>query len=735
MKDLLIEIGTEDIPSSKCKDILEQLSNIVPKTLSDFRISYKNIDYFLTHRRIVIKVNNASEYQEKEILEKKGPPAAIAFDKSNTPTKELLGFLKTHNSTIENIQIKKYQDKEYVFLVIEKEPLNIKEIIKDILLNIIKQIKFEKPMYWITKEFTFIRPIRWILILLDNEPLEIVYLQSESKIYKSSNYTYGHRTFNPKKIKIKSPSTYIEQLREARVIVNQKERENLIVDSISKIEIENSLKAKLDQKLLENLVFMYEYPTAVLSEFEEEYLSLPEELITTVIVNQQKFVPLFNINDTLSNKFIAFKEGEIIDYETNKYNYKKVVEARLADALHLLREDRKIILASRVAKLKDIVYHEQLGTLYDKTIRIKVLAEYICEQLEIDEKITEFTLKAALLSKVDRTTNIVFEYPNLQGIIGRYLALDQKENEAIANAIYEHYLPLTPEDNKYPSRYEGIILAIADKIDTIVSFLSIGQTIKGSYDIFGLRRAFSTLINILINLKVPINLESLVKKSYEILQDKKYGQMIKVTCSYNRIIREMKEFFFKRIEEIYKSRSISYDKIRSVLHIFWEDINYGEQVLNFLNKHFSNESYKENIKNTILLSKRLKNIVFNEYLKNNPEKEESFPYTFEEFELFDIIEFPKNLDLIKINKDLLQQDIEHKIIHFLDENKDYQEQVKENQDQAFEKIMELSLLIEEYFNKVFVNVEDQNIRLNRILTLYKTFLFTTYFADLSKISI
>jgi len=728
MKDLLIEIGTEDIPSSKCKDILDQLEKIVPRVFLEYRIPYKSIDYFLTLRRIVVKVNGANEYQEREIIEKKGPPVAVAFDSSGNPTKELLGFLKTHNSTIDNIQIKKIQDKEYVFLITEKECCNIREIIGKMTIEIIKQIKFDKPMYWITKEFTFIRPIRWLLIILDNEPVEIIYLQTSSKIYKSSNYTFGHRIFYPKKIRIKAVSTYIEQLREALVIINHKERENLIKDSISRIELETNLKAKLDQDLLEKLVFMYEYPIAVLSEFDEQYLDLPEELINTVCVNQQKFVPLFNQNDSISNKFIAFKEGEVIDYETNKYNYKKVVEARLADALHLLKEDRKIMLASRVSKLKDILFYDQLGTLYDKTIRIKALSEYICEKLEIDEKITEFTIRAATLSKADRTTNIVFEYPNLQGIIGKYLALEQGENEAVANAIFEHYLPLTPEDDRYPSRYEGIILAIADRIDTLVSFLSIGQNIKGSYDILSLRRTFSTLINILIKLKLSIDLEDLIKRAYEILHDKKYGIILKNTSSYNIVVREMKEFFFKRIEEIYKGQSISYDKIRAVLHIFWKNLPLAEEILLFLHS-----LPLEKLKNTVLLSKRLKNIVFNDYLKNNSIDEDLFPYLFEDFDSIDIIEFPTDIDRVKINTGLLKEKIEIEVVKFLEENSDYQ--IKGDLNSSFDKILQLSSLIEEYFNKVFVLTEDKHVRLNRVLTLYKAFLFTTYFADFSKIQV
>lgn len=728
MKDLLVEIGTEDLPASKCKDILEQLQLNLPNILKNQRLSYKNIEYYLTHRRIIFNVKDISEYQSSEIIEKKGPPVSIAFDQSGNPTKELIGFLKSNNSSIENIEIKKIHDKEYVFISIEKESKNIREILKDLILEVIKQFKFEKPMYWLSKDLQFIRPIRWILCILDNEPIEIEYLKTENKIYKSSNYTYGHRIFFPKKIKIKSTETFIEQLREAMVIPDHKSRENLIKDNISKIEIETNLKAKIDPNLLEQLTFMYEYPTAILSEFEEEYLNLPEELITTVLIKQQRFIPLLN-KENLSNKFIAFKEGEIQDIEINKYNYKKVVEARLEDALHLLREDRKILLASRVSKLRDILYYDQLGTLYDKTIRIKAITEYICQVLNVDQKISEFALKAATLSKADRTTNIVFEYPNLQGIIGKYLALEQGENEAVAVTIHEHYLPETPEDNNYPSRYEGIILSIADRIDTVTSFLAIGNFIKGSKDIIGLRRSLSTLINILHKFKIPIDLIDLIKFSYNILLDKKYGIEIQPKASLNRVIKEIKEFIYNRIEEIYKLQGISYDKIRSVLHIFPKNYEIANTILEFINKK-SNEE----LKNIVLLSKRLKNIVFNDYLHKEEYNENLFPYTFQEYNNVDIIDFPYNIEKIKIDTFNLKEITEIKLLEFIEENQEtFFHNIKQDPEKSYQKIQELANIVEQFFEKVFVMVPDKNLKLNRILLLYKAFLLSCSFSDFSKI--
>ncbi|MEN3015415.1 MAG: glycine--tRNA ligase subunit beta [bacterium] len=728
MKNLLIEIGTEDLPASKCKDILEQSQNILPNVLKNYRLSYKDIEYYITPRRIIFKINGISEYQESQVIEKRGPPVSQAFDLSGNPTRELMGFLKANNTTLENIQIKKVQDREYVFISIEKETKNIRDILKDIIVSIIAEYKFEKPMYWISKDFQFIRPIRWILCMLENEPIELEYLRTPDKCYKTGGYTYGHRIMSPKKIKIKSTDTYIEQLREAMVIPNHKARENLIKDSISKIEVQTGLKALVTKEFLEKLSFMYEYPTAILSEFDEEYLNLPEELITTILINQQRFIPLLN-EGSLSNKFIAFKEGEVVDTEVNRYNYKKVVEARLEDALHLLREDRKILLASRVSKLKDILYYDELGTLYDKTIRVKATTEYICHYLNLDAKLTEFALKAATLSKADRTTNIVFEYPNLQGIIGKYLALEQGENEAVATAIQEHYLPETPEDTRLPSRYEAIIIAIADRIDTAVSFISIGNLIKGSKDILGLRRTLSTLIYLIDNFKMSLDMDQITKYSYSILSDKKYGTEIHPKLSLNKVIKEIKEFFFHRVEEIYKQRNISYDKIRAILHIFWKDYNTADKILELIHTKTQSE-----LKDIVLLSKRLKNIVFNDYIRKEEYDETIFPYLFEEYDNIEIIDFPDNLESIKVNPQLLSEPIEIQLYQFIEQNQDtFWNKIRENSVREFEKIKYLSTLIHELFEKVFIMVEDKKIRENRILLLYKTFLLTSCFADFSKI--
>jgi len=333
MRNLLVEIGVEDLPASQCKDIYNQMLDFLPKILSEYRLAYKDIDYILTNRRIGFILNNVNEYQEKSFIEKKGPPVNKAFDVNGNVTNELIGFLKSLGidlnsfnkdisiEQIEGIEIKRIGDKEYIFYKLEQESKNIKDILPDIVNKFISSFRFEKTMYWYDKRARFVRPIRWIVVMLDNESIEFDIL-----ILKTSNSTYGHRIFSNKVLRIRDVSKYTEILREAGVIVFPDERKNIILDSISKYELKNDVKAVFYDDLLDLLVYMYEYPVLVDSNFNEDYLDLPDEIIINVLINQQKFIPLKK-DENIINSFLVFKEGIVEDKEILSYNYKKVVEA------------------------------------------------------------------------------------------------------------------------------------------------------------------------------------------------------------------------------------------------------------------------------------------------------------------------------------------------------------------------------------------------------------------------
>jgi glycyl-tRNA synthetase beta chain len=746
MRNLLVEVGVEDLPASQCKDIYNQMLDFLPKILSEYRLAYKDIDYILTNRRIGFILNNVNEYQEKSFIEKKGPPVNKAFDVNGNVTNELIGFLKSVGidlnsfnkdisiEQIEGIEIKRIGDKEYIFYKLEQESKNIKDILPDIVNKFISSFRFEKTMYWYDKRVRFVRPIRWIVVMLDNESIEFDILN-----LKTSNGTYGHRIFSNKVLRIRDVSKYTEILREAGVIVFPDERKNIILDSISKYELKNEVKAVVYDELLDLLVYMYEYPVLVDSNFNEDYLDLPDEIIINVLINQQKFIPLKK-DDNIINSFLVFKEGIVEDKEILSYNYKKVVEARFRDSLHLLEEDEKIPLASRVPKLKNISFYEKLGSLYDKTMRIKNIAIYLSDLLIDDTKIKDSIIKAAHLCKADRDTKIVFEFPNLQGVIGRYIALRQGEEQIVANAIYEHYLPDSLENPKFPSDYPGIIVGIADRIDTLIAFYSIGFRISGSKDPFGLKRTFAQLILLLHNFRLPINLESIFRYSYNLLKDKNYSDKIEVTVPFSTIIRDLKEFFFNRVEDNLKLEGYRYDFIRSVLHVLFCKYKQGIEILEFINDIFNKDV--ETLRNVALLSKRLKNIIFNDYFRNinigsELDSDSIFKYLYRKYNNnIDIIDYPENLDFIKIDKQLFDNSTEFELINFVENNEElYLNNIsKAKYQEAFEFIRNLAKYVDNYFTNVMIMVEDKEKRLNRILTLYYVFLLTLKFADFSQLS-
>ncbi|MCX7871416.1 MAG: glycine--tRNA ligase subunit beta [bacterium] len=745
MRNLLVEIGVEDLPASQCKDIYNQMLNFLPSLLKEYRLVYKDIDYILTNRRIGFILGNVSEYQEKFFIEKKGPPLSRAFDVNGNITNELIGFLKSvgidfntlnYNNKdiilkeIEGIEIKKIADKEYVFYKLEQESKHIKEILSELVNKFINSFRFEKSMYWYDKKVRFIRPIRWVVVILDNELIEFNILN-----LKTTYNTYGHRIFNNKPLRIRDVSKYNEILREAGVIVFPHERKNIILDSINKYELKNEVNAIFDEDFIDLLVYMYEYPVLVDSSFDEDYLELPNEIILNVIVNQQKFIPLKK-DENIINSFLVFKEGFIEDKEILSYNYKKVVEARFRDSLHLLEEDEKIPLASRVPKLKNIAFYEKLGSLYDKTIRIKNIAIYISDLLISDNKIKDNIIKAAHLCKADRDTKIVFEFPNLQGVIGKYIALKQGEEESVANAIYEHYLPDSLENPKFPSDYPGIIVGISDRIDTLIAFYSIGFKISASKDPFALKRTFAQLILLLHHFRLPLNLENIFKYSYSLLRDKNYSDKIEVIVPFSTILKDLKEFFFSRVEENLKLENFKYDYIRSVLHILFHNYKQGIEILEFITG-ISDKDF-EMIKTVAFLSKRLKNIIFLDYFKNIEIKEDSiFKYIYRKYSNIDIIDYPEEVDFIKVNKELFDNNFEFELIDYIENNKEsyIKSIIKSNYTEAFEFIKGLAKIVDNYFNNVMIMVENKEKRLNRILSLYYAFLLTIKFADFSQLSL
>ena len=488
---LLLEIGVEELPSRFGQTTLDQIENNLSKLLKEERINFDNIEKYATPRRLTFVIKNLADKATDLEEEVKGPAKKIAVDADGNFTKPALGFMKSKGLDPENVYFKQLGNAEYLFGTIKQEGKHTSEVLKTIVPEAIKNVTFPKAMRWGGKNMRFARPIRWMVALLNNEVLDI-----DLEGIKSSNITRGHRFLGEKEFEVNSVEEYFEKLDKNFVVLDQHKRKEMIREQA--IEVAKSLggEVELDEDLLEEITFLVEYPTAFYGEFDEEYVKLPKEVVTTPMKEHQRYFPVLKDGKLLPN-FIAVRNGDSNRIDLVKAGNEKVLRARLADALFFYHEDTKKPLESFVDKLQTVVFQAKLGTVYDKTLRIEKLSQVILNELNMTES-KENTLRAAKLCKADLVTNMVFEFTELQGIMGRDYAQVSGENEEVCQGIFEHYLPRFAGDI-LPETNTGIALSIADKLDSIAGFFAIGIKPSGSQDPYALRRQALGILSILLD--------------------------------------------------------------------------------------------------------------------------------------------------------------------------------------------------------------------------------------------
>ncbi|SHK53851.1 glycine--tRNA ligase subunit beta [Tepidibacter formicigenes] len=556
-KYLLFEIGCEEIPARFMNSSLNQLRENTKKLLNENRISFENIKTYGTPRRLTLIVEGLNEKQNDLEEEIKGPAKRIAFDEDNNPTKPLQGFMRSKGLSVEDLYFKVAGKEEYVFAKIKEEGKNTKDVLKELLPNIIKSINFPKSMRWGGKKLRFTRPIRWIVSVCNGETLEF-----EIEGIKASNITRGHRFLGSDNIVVNSLDEYLNKLRENYVILDQNERKEMIKEQCIKVAQDLGGKLLLDGDLLEEVTYILEYPTAFYGEFKEDYLKLPKEVVITPMKEHQRYFPVVKEDGSLLPNFITVRNGTDYKIENVKKGNEKVLEARLADALFFYKEDTKKSLESYVDGLKNVVFQEKLGTVYNKTLRIEKLSEKLVQDLGYEEE-KEETLRAAKLCKADLVTNMVFEFTELQGIMGREYSKVSKEKEIVSEAIFEHYLPRFSGDD-LPNTKAGIILSIADKLDSIAGFFAIGIQPTGSQDPYALRRQALGIINIIMDKNISISLKQIINYSLDNYDNLDFDK--------EKVALEILEFFNQRIKNLFSEMGIRYDVIDSVLNANTDDI-------------------------------------------------------------------------------------------------------------------------------------------------------------------
>ncbi|MBP7072174.1 MAG: glycine--tRNA ligase subunit beta [Clostridia bacterium] len=560
-KDLLYEIGTEEIPANYMPSTLKQVRSISEAMLKNYRIAFEEVKAYGTPRRIVLLVKGIAEQQENLEELVKGPSKRAAYDENGNPSKALLGFLKGQKAELNDIFIQELSGVEYVYYKKQEKGQPVKEVLKTILPDILTSISFPKSMKWGNKSFRFARPVRWLVPILGDELIEF-----DKDGIQCSRYTKGHRVLSKGSIEINNTEEYFDKLRAGFVIADQEERRAIIRKQCEELAREKGGEVLMDEELLEEVVYLVEYPTALAGGFDAEYLKLPKEAVITPMKEHQRYFPVVDSNKNLMNYFITVRNGDSRFLETVQEGNEKVLKARLADADFFYSEDRKESLDNCAEKLKNVVFQETLGTIYDKTQRISAIAEYLAAILGLSAGAKKNLLRAAHLCKADLVTNMVKEFDELQGIMGREYALLQGEDKEVADAIFEHYLPRFAGDCT-PETLNGSILSISDKMDTICGCFAIGIQPTGSQDPYALRRQAIGVTSIILDSNIHLGLAHLIDNSLKPFEAKGI-----LKGDEKSVKRDILEFFRQRFKNVMIDKGFEYDIIDAVINAEFDDI-------------------------------------------------------------------------------------------------------------------------------------------------------------------
>jgi glycyl-tRNA synthetase beta chain len=556
--DLLLEIGTEELPPKDAGPGSEQLGRSVAAALDELRLSYGGIWACATPRRIVVCASAVAARQRPAERRIRGPAAAAAFDAAGRPTRAALGFSRSQGVPVDSLEITEDPGgRRYVVAVQREAGKPARAVLADALVRAVGALTFPKTMRWGAREMRFARPIRWVVAMLGTQvlPLEIAGV-------RAGRTTYGHRTLAPGRISISAPSRYRGLLRGARVLVDPGDRREVIEAQARRLAADAGGRAVLDAALVDELVMSVEHPRALRGAFDRSYLALPREVLVTVMRHHQKYFAVDDGGDRLLPVFIAVRDGGADHLATVRQGHEWVLAARLADARFFFEEDRKHRLEEYVPRLDHLVFLTQLGTVGEKTRRLLTLAQGLAGDARLDAPTAAALERAAWLCKADLVTHLVGEFPELQGTVGQiYAVLDGEETE-VARAIGEHYRPTGAGDGPPKTRI-GALLGLIDKIDTLAGAVAAGLTPTGSQDPLGLRRAAQGIVEIILMLRLVLPLGPFVRRAVEVFPEG--GRR-------PEIIGEVVEFLRQRLRASLIDRGIRYDVADAALAASGDDL-------------------------------------------------------------------------------------------------------------------------------------------------------------------
>ena len=687
MKELLLEIGTEEIPAGFVRQALADLEVLARKEFETQRIDFEELRTLGTPRRLVLVVRRLSERQKDVEIKKIGPSKQAAFDSKGTPTKAAIGFAKGQSVAVESLTLVETEKGEYVCAVKKEVGKPTHEILPSILPKLVLSVPFQKSMKWADVSIRFARPIHWILALLGGDVVPF-----ELGTVRSGEVTYGHRFMHSGPIPVSDLSSYLERTRETFILVDPAERKKKIAEGLIQEAASVSGSILPDEDLLNEVTFLVEYPVPFCGSFEPQFLSLPREVIIHSMKEHQRYFPVVDSRGKLLPHFVFVSNIAPRDRSVVVKGNERVLKARLSDAAFFFREDLKIALEERVEQLKKVVFQAKLGTSYEKMVRFKALALILVQS--VDPSLREAVERASLLCKADLVTGMVGEFPKLQGIVGREYARLQGEKTAVAEAIYEHYLPAFAGD-RLPENPVGDMISIADKLDTIVGCFGVGLTPTGTADPFGLRRQAIGIIRIVLEKKYPFSLNQMIEESGKLLGEK-------LTHPIEEVKKDVLEFIRVRYQNLLLDKGYSFDVIEAAISPSFDELLDVQHRIDALKA----ARQRDNFESVVVAFKRAMNI-----LKGSPTRAPVDPSRLSE----------------NVEKNLYQAFVEakEKIEGSLD-RRDYES--------ALQEMIQMKKPIDDFFDGIMVMVEDEVIRNNRLALLDSIGQLFLRIADFSKLT-
>ncbi|NQT19267.1 MAG: glycine--tRNA ligase subunit beta [Planctomycetes bacterium] len=691
MADLLVEIGCEEIPAGYIGPALEQWAGLVSGVLTDSRLGCESIRTAGTPRRLALFAAGVSEKQEDVSIEVTGPPVRVAFDADGKPTKAAIGFAKKQGIDPAELKLVKTDKGEYCAGRKEVAGRAAKDVLAESLPETIAAICFPKSMRWATGGgVTFARPIRMILALLDTEVIDF-----EINAVRTGRTTVGHPFLSPEKLTLERADfdAWLDMLREHHVVADIAERRDIIAGKISECLAAHGSELE-DEELLREVTNLVEFPNIVEGSFEEKYLKLPEAVLEESMKSHQRYFPVRDAAGKLLPRFIAVTNRDDKNADTIREGNERVLRARLADAEFFLREDTRTPLAARLEQLKGVTFQVKLGSYYDRVQRLRGLAQTLAQQARLSAEQTAACARAAELCKNDLVTNMVGEFPKLQGVVGREYALRDGEPQEVADAIAEHYAPRGAAD-ALPHTITGCILSLAEKLDALLGCFSVGLAPTGSQDPYALRRAAQGILRILMEQKISVSLSDAVAEALR-LQPEGLAEAEGVE---GRVLAFMRD----RLYHYFTEAGYRYDQINAVLATGFGDVPDTRDRLNSVAALAQEPGWEE----LVTVVQRTRNILKNEEVT------------------------------VDVAEELLQEEEEKKLWAIIAEHEaavkeliDKREYLKASE--LFARVFVQS--VHEFFDKVFVNVDDQAVRQNRLaLMKHINDLYTERVADLSEI--